>query len=112
MRKYTPLAQNRNPENGASDFETVDAAGKDNISIDWKLAFDYFDHRRLVTFGVIGGFLRRIHQFPLAYVIKADNTTLSRAPIGVRNPLPPMMAIVSNTRTNLATICRSVISRR
>ncbi|KAL3788158.1 hypothetical protein ACHAW5_006606 [Stephanodiscus triporus] len=52
---------------------TVDAAGKDNISIDWKLAFNYFDHRRLVTFGVVGGFLRRVHQFPLAYVIEADN---------------------------------------
>lgn len=71
--KYTPLAQNRNPENGASDSETVDAAGKDNISIDWKLAFNYFDHRRLVTFGVVGGFLRRVHQFPLAYAIEADN---------------------------------------
>ncbi|KAL3767374.1 LOW QUALITY PROTEIN: hypothetical protein ACHAW5_003801 [Stephanodiscus triporus] len=59
--------------NGASDSETVDAAGKDNTSIDWKLAFDYFDYRRLVTFGVVGGFLRRVHQFPLAYAIEADN---------------------------------------
>jgi len=39
----------------ASDSETVNAAGKDNTSIDWKQAFDYFDHRRLVTFGVVGG---------------------------------------------------------
>ena len=35
-------------------------------SIDWKEAFNFFDHRRFVTFGVIHGLIRRIHEFPIA----------------------------------------------
>ncbi|KAL3766409.1 hypothetical protein ACHAW5_008646 [Stephanodiscus triporus] len=61
---------------GASDSKTVNAAGKDNTSIDWKLAFDYFDHRRLVTFGVVGGFLRRVHQFLWRMRLKPTMTRL------------------------------------
>ena len=63
--------------NEASISRTDDEAGKDDASIDWKLAFEYFDHRRLVTFGVVKGFLRRVHQFPLAYAIEADNDEAS-----------------------------------
>ncbi len=63
--------------NEASVSRTDDEAGKDDAIIDWKLAFDYFDHRRLVTFGVVKGFLRRVHQFPLAYAIEADNDEAS-----------------------------------
>ena len=36
--------------------------GNDNSKIDWHLALNYFDHCRLVTFGVVRGFLRRVHQ--------------------------------------------------
>ncbi|KAL9191075.1 hypothetical protein ACHAXT_000781 [Thalassiosira profunda] len=31
-----------------------------------KAVFDYFDHRRLVTFGVVRGLIQRVHQYPLA----------------------------------------------
>ena len=41
--------------------------------IDWRLVFDYFDHRRLVTFGLIKGIIKRVHQFPLAYEIRTEN---------------------------------------
>jgi len=34
--------------------------------IDWKEVFNYFDHRRFVTFGVIHGLIRRVHEFPIA----------------------------------------------
>lgn len=33
---------------------------------DWKTAFQTLDHRRCVTFGVIHGILRRVHNFPIA----------------------------------------------
>ncbi|KAL3817777.1 hypothetical protein ACHAXA_002421 [Cyclostephanos tholiformis] len=58
--------------NDASETKTIDKSGKDDASIDWKLAFDYFDHRRLITFGVVRGVVRRVHQFPLAYAIETD----------------------------------------
>ena len=58
--------------NDASESKRVDESGKVDASINWKLAFDYFDHRRLITFGVVRGFIRRVHQFPLAYAIEAD----------------------------------------
>ncbi len=41
--------------------------------IDWNLIFDFFDHRRLVTFGLFQGLIRRVHQYPLAYRIRTDN---------------------------------------
>lgn len=42
-------------------------------SLEWKTVFDYFDHRRLITFGVIRGLIKRIHRYPLAYEIIGDN---------------------------------------
>lgn len=45
-----------------SSNKSSDAVG----SIDWKEAFNLFDHRRFVTFGVIHGLIRRIHEFPIA----------------------------------------------
>ena len=41
--------------------------------IDWNHVFDYFDHRRLVTFGLFRGLIRRVHQYPLACAIKIEN---------------------------------------
>ena len=35
--------------------------------IDWSEVFDHFDHRRLVTFGVVHGLMRRVHVWPVAY---------------------------------------------
>ena len=60
--------------NDVSESLTIDEEfGNDNSKIDWHLAFNYFDHRRLVTFGLVRGFLRRVHQFPLAFEIKVKN---------------------------------------
>jgi hypothetical protein len=59
--------------NDVSESLTDEEFGNDNSKIDWHLAFNYFDHRRLVTFGVVRGFLRRVHQFPLALEIKVKN---------------------------------------
>lgn len=41
-------------------------------NLEWKTAFEYFDHRRLITFGVIRGLIKRIHRYPLAYEIIGD----------------------------------------
>ena len=38
-------------------------------TIEWKTIFEYFDHRRLVTFGVVRGLIKRVHRYPLAYEI-------------------------------------------
>ena len=33
--------------------------------IDWMEVFNYLDHRRFVTFGVIHGLIRRVHEYPI-----------------------------------------------
>jgi len=39
------------------------------------MVFNYFDHRRLITFGVVHGLIQRVHhQYPLAYEVATDNT--------------------------------------
>jgi len=43
-----------------SDSEVLDVGA-------WIEAFEHFDHRRFVTFGVIHGLIRRVHSWPLAY---------------------------------------------
>ncbi|KAL7553558.1 hypothetical protein ACHAWF_016846 [Thalassiosira exigua] len=60
--------RNTDPRHGTNGGIFVDAT-----DVDWRLAFDYFDHRRLVTFGVVRGLIRRVHQYPLAYEIEPDN---------------------------------------
>lgn len=42
--------------------------------LDWSEVFDHFDHRRLVTFGVVHGLIQRVHIFPMAYEI-GDETS-------------------------------------
>ena len=49
-----------------------------NMAEDWKMVFDYFDHRRLITFGVVHGLIRRVHQYPLANVVGSGNASSSR----------------------------------
>jgi Nitrogen permease regulator 2. len=39
-------------------------------TIDWKEVFNHFDHRRFVTFGIVHGLMRRVHEYPI--VIKSD----------------------------------------
>jgi hypothetical protein len=38
--------------------------------IDWNEAFEVLDHRRCMTFGVVHGLLRRVHNFPSAFEAK------------------------------------------
>lgn len=40
--------------------------GVEESVIDWAEVFEFFDHRRFATFGVVHGLLRRIHNFPRA----------------------------------------------
>lgn len=63
----------RKLETQMNDLTIDEELINDNSKIDWHLAFNYFDHRRLITFGVVRGFLRRVHQFPLALEIKVKN---------------------------------------
>lgn len=51
----------------------------------WKEAFEYFDHRRFVTFGVIYGLINRVHNYPLAYSYDFD----VEEPIGNASELHP-----------------------
>ena len=41
--------------------------------LDWGEVFNHFDHRRLVTFGVVHGLIRRVHIFPMAYELGGDD---------------------------------------
>lgn len=52
------------------------SAPAQNESIEWKAVFEHFDHRRMITFGIIRGLINRVHQYPLAYEIadKIDDT--------------------------------------
>ncbi|KAL7522264.1 hypothetical protein ACHAWX_006959 [Stephanocyclus meneghinianus] len=45
---------------------------EDAVDIEWTKAF-HFDHRRVITFGVTHGLIRRIHQYPLAYEAQNGN---------------------------------------
>jgi hypothetical protein len=70
----------------SSSDENVNPAQCDDnndndIRIDWNHVFDYFDHRRLVTFGLFRGLIRRVHQYPLACTIAIENdeSTMSDA---------------------------------
>jgi len=41
--------------------------------LDWSEVFDHFDHRRLITFGVVHGLIRRVHVWPIAYEIGGND---------------------------------------
>ena len=59
----TPQEDHRSGSPGRrkrSDSEVLDVEA-------WIEAFEHFDHRRFVTFGVIHGLIRRVHSWPLAY---------------------------------------------
>ena len=70
-------------ESGSSAKQPTSSTSKsaDDLDVDWKLAFDYFDHRRLITFGVVRGLIQRVHQYPLACVIGTvkDGSNTSRS---------------------------------
>ena len=41
--------------------------------LDWSEVLDHFDHRRLVTFGVVHGLMQRVHVWPLAYELSGND---------------------------------------
>jgi nitrogen permease regulator 2-like protein len=45
---------------------TKNADSRTRNATDWREAFNYFDHRRVVMFGVVHGLIRRVHSFPFA----------------------------------------------
>ncbi|KAL3804324.1 hypothetical protein HJC23_011252 [Cyclotella cryptica] len=58
-----------------------DAQGEDAVDIEWNKAF-HFDHRRVISFGVTHGLIKRIHQYPLAYETQiADACDAEDAPV-------------------------------
>ena len=62
-----PRQKDGNEESGGKNENSAkDKRGE----IDWKKAFDYFDHRRMITFGVLHGLIQRVHQYPLAYEVE------------------------------------------
>mmetsp|Transcript_10131 Transcript_10131/g.16596 ORF Transcript_10131/g.16596 Transcript_10131/m.16596 type:complete len:289 (-) Transcript_10131:73-939(-) len=63
---------NDNVKNGNQQHGTKGDKVVNDTSIDWKMVFDYFDHRRLITFGLVRGLIRRVHQYPLAYAVLND----------------------------------------
>ena len=44
---------------------TANVISNTGITIHWKKVFRLIDHRRLITFGLIHGYIRRFHNFPL-----------------------------------------------
>ena len=61
------VSKKKNRKSKTRSTSTSSNKSSDTVgSIDWKEAFNFFDHRRFVTFGVIHGLIRRIHEFPIA----------------------------------------------
>lgn len=58
-KKKKRRSKNRTASMGSSGSE-------DSKDVDWKEVFNYIDHRRFVTFGVIVGLIRRVHEYPVA----------------------------------------------
>lgn len=49
----------------SSDPNSSDSKNREH-RIDWEEVFESIDHRRVASFGVVYGLLRRVHNFPLA----------------------------------------------
>ena len=50
--------------------------GNQKRLIDWKGAFNQLDHRRVATFGVVHGLIRRVHNFPYAVENNSNQKSL------------------------------------
>jgi hypothetical protein len=74
LRRYSTAESERSADvRGRKWSDLSDLNLKSDIpqeGIDWKEAFEVLDHRRCMTFGVVRGLLRRVHNFPLACVSK------------------------------------------
>jgi Nitrogen permease regulator 2 len=70
LRRYSTAESERSADFRGrkwSDLSDLDLKSKvPQRGIDWNEAFEVLDHRRCITFGVVHGLLRRVHNFPLA----------------------------------------------
>lgn len=48
----------------SSSYGSTSSANDSIGTIDWAEVFNYFDHRRFVTFGIIHGLISRVHEYP------------------------------------------------
>lgn len=84
----TPLSEASESETIASsdgvrsNYQHGANGNNDETRIDWKMAFDYFDHRRLITVGVVRGLITRVHQYPLAYEVEKDSNDANTSGTG------------------------------
>lgn len=63
------IAEESKQKDGNSSARESD----DNLT--WEKAFDCFDHRRLITFGIVRGLINRVHQYPMVYEVEIDNNS-------------------------------------
>jgi hypothetical protein len=56
-----------NNETSASAPTSLLPDEESTTNLDWAMALEWMDHRRLVTFGLIHGLIRRVHRFPVAH---------------------------------------------
>jgi Nitrogen permease regulator 2 len=87
----TPLQGNAD----ASNNRWSHAAAPSLPSQTWRKLFHMLDHRRLVLFGVVHGFIRRIHRFPMriqaASVASSANTSGDVSLVESDVSIPPLV---------------------
>ena len=77
--------------------------------VDWKQVFKTIDHRRLASFGVVHGLIRRIHRFPrLLQQQESDNSSFHSDPsFALAPPQPSLGHTSSNSSLSLRSQLRT-----
>jgi hypothetical protein len=67
-----------------TDSKDQSSRKNSNSRIDWKEVFENFDNIRFVTFGIIHGLIRRLHEYPLALenLDNDDKVSVSHCTVG------------------------------
>ena len=66
QRSYSRESQSNSPSNQNGRKQPREQLLQ-HYDIDWNEVFEYFDHRRLISFGIIHGLIKRVHEYPWAY---------------------------------------------
>ena len=76
----SPFSPSSSYQNNAALHDAANVSSDHIINLDqeltgeeWNRALQFFDHRRLITFGLLHGWIRRVHCFPLACDIMIEN---------------------------------------
>ena len=69
----SPPPNKSSSSSSSPQTESHNALERNLTPEEWKRALEFFDHRRFATFGVIHGWIRRVHCFPLAYDVFHNN---------------------------------------